>query len=212
MLLIPVLLHENVTQWPDAQLAYFLSDLYHIFPLVVNTDDHCHCHSTRVRKYTIMYLKAKIDVRLNPYDVYAVITSHLRATLQPTRIQDLRQASWFELVSEAWVLCSVAGVPITSVLDTDRCEVKSFRPLLTPAELHRLEGYESLWLSVVGTRPYSDPLCVFNLADNPEARPTWSVIGLSEILVPPPPPRLVRACFVLIRIIGIISSRAKSLC
>ena len=176
---VPIVVHENVPQFPVELLHGLLGHAYYIVPIIVDCSDLGFRLIRRTRRYTLMFHKARAVVVHNPADVYELMCARIACTCPATRVQDCWLADGLELMEELSPLCHRRGLPMSSVLhvshDNTHAHVRGMRLLLTHGELMRLNAYEHRWLQAYGHHACTNPDAVFNLGDNPmSGHCTWS--------------------------------------
>jgi site-specific DNA-cytosine methylase len=95
---VPIIIHENVSEFPAEWVHSLLGHAYHIVSIVINTSDVAGCHISRKRRYTLCFHKRKTRFVCNPAELYAAIVAQL-SRIQPS-ISELYNATREDLVAE----------------------------------------------------------------------------------------------------------------
>ena len=167
---LPIVLHENVPQFPPALLHEFLGHIYIIYTMVVDCEHIGFRVISRKRRYSILYHRHKVTVTANPVDVYWHLARTLRPAIETTAfaIPDCFLADSMEIESEIRDLCAARRVVLAAAM-------QNMALLLTGPELLRLAEYLKLWEARFNIPASLCRDAVFNLGDNPTAGyVTWS--------------------------------------
>jgi hypothetical protein len=74
---IPIIIHENVAEFPEQWVHIMLGQVYHVVSIVVNTQDVAGCHVSRKRRYTLCFHKQKTRLLCHPSALFGEISRHL---------------------------------------------------------------------------------------------------------------------------------------
>jgi len=86
----PLILHENVPQYPTPLLEQHLGGWYHLYTMLVSPADAGFALQSRRRRYTMLVHKTKVVLTRDPYEVYAVTPCSSRRPPQMLCWQPLR--------------------------------------------------------------------------------------------------------------------------
>jgi hypothetical protein len=95
---VPILLHESVSEFPEALLTEFLAGAYDCYSIVIATCAVGGCIVSRKRRYTICDHRRRTQVLVNPIEVYDKIANVL-SNIQPS-IPDVFLATPEQLADE----------------------------------------------------------------------------------------------------------------
>lgn len=167
---VPIVVHENVPQFPVEVLESYLGHAYIIFSMVVDCSDVGFRLMSRKRRYSFLYHRQHVRIMCNPVLLYQQIQNAFLPLLPHLawKIQDCFLADFTEVASEIADLCTARCVSLCQA-------VENMQLLLTPHELERLRSYLRLWAQRFGLPAHFYAWAVFNLADNPDAGyVTWT--------------------------------------
>jgi len=164
-----VVVHENVPQFWEELLHRHLGGHYYICSFILDSAMVGFQLISRVRRYTVLYHRAKVRVTRSPTEMLTFLASAVQyAGIGATAISDCFLATAEELCAEIWPLCVRRGVNLNDAL-------RNMTLLLTEDEYSRLQLYLEHWQVRFGCHASQCPSAVFNLCDNPASgRVTWS--------------------------------------
>jgi hypothetical protein len=99
---VPILIHENVGEFPESLITDFLSETYWCYSIIINTCAVGGCIVSRRRRCTICYHNGKTEVLAEPFEVYNEIAAVL-SQIQPA-IPDVFLATTEQLIQEVLML------------------------------------------------------------------------------------------------------------
>ena len=163
-----LIIHENVIGFPTSILQVLFHDCYWVYILQVDAEDSGFSLVSRPRVYVIMYHKLKTRMIRSPQHTYAILKGATEwSNIAVSDISACFLATAEEFSEEISDLASQLRVPLSLAMANPSL-------LLTPGELQRLEAYINLYIQTFGSHPVFDRSCIFNLADNPLMRCSWS--------------------------------------
>jgi hypothetical protein len=163
-----LIIHENVVGFPVAILQVLFCERYWAHVLQVDADDQGFKLVSRPRIYVIMYHKVKTTVLRPPQQTYDILKGAISFYgISVDEISACFLASQEEILEEISHLALRMGI-------SPQAAIWDMKALLTEGEAVRLASYISHYMRSFGLHPVLDKDCVFNLADNPDMRCSWS--------------------------------------
>ncbi len=163
-----LIIHENVIGFPTSILQLLFHDHYWVYILQVDAADSGFILVSRPRIYVIMYHKLKTRVIRSPQHTYGIMKGAIEwCDIAVSDISSCFLATTEELLEEISDLASQLKVPLSIAIANPYL-------LLSAGEQQRLEAYINLYIQTFGSHPVFDRSCIFNLADNPLMRCSWS--------------------------------------
>lgn len=164
------LIHENVAGFDTRVLEERLGKWYDIVHLRMQPSDLGFVCVGRPRLYSILLRRGHVRVLADlrgAYDQVRQAFSGSRLVLE--QLWDIARPS--DLCREENRLRKKRA--LSSIEE----HTQDWTYLLTPKQQGYLEVYMDLWLSQKGTLPLEDPMCVFNLSQDPSHRVSWTLSG-----------------------------------
>jgi hypothetical protein len=168
----PVIVHENVPEFPIWWIVRYFAHAYSIYSLVSSSSHVGFNLIRRVRRYTIMFHKEKTRVVRDPFAVYANLCRELGQV--HTTVRDCILATVADIKHEIEDVCRQRGFLVDRFVDVPHNTYKDIHLLLSDAEAARLGRYTCLWFEQYGEDPSINPDALFHLGDNPDQRCNWS--------------------------------------
>jgi site-specific DNA-cytosine methylase len=163
-----LIIHENVIGFPTSILQLLFHDCYWVYILRVDAEDSGFNLVSRPRIYVIMYHKLKTRVICSPQHTYGIMKGAIEwSNIAVSDISACFLATQEELLEEISELALQLRVPLSIAIANPSL-------LLSAGEQQRLEAYINLHIQMFGFHPVLDRSCIFNLADNPLMRCSWS--------------------------------------
>jgi hypothetical protein len=97
---VPIVIHENVSEFPEQWLHIMLGHMYHVVSIVVNTAEVAGCHISRKRRYSLCFHKQKTRLLCEPSVLFGAIMRQL-SLIRPS-IAELYLATRDELLAEVF--------------------------------------------------------------------------------------------------------------
>lgn len=166
---VPIVVHENVPQFPVSLLEAYLGQAYHVFSFVGDCADMGFGHVSRKRRYTVMYHKLKTCIMCSPVDLYShVVRAMAGKASTGWSIADCFLADAAEVCEEIMPLRQKKNIHPDLAM-------ANMQLLLSTSEARHLIMYMTRWMDRFGIDASSCPTAVFNLSDNPDhGYLTWS--------------------------------------
>ncbi len=160
-----LIMHENVQGFPIWFARVHLSD-FCIYPIDVHPGDAGFPLVERYRQYLLCVNRRTAELTYDIYALYNYVKAKLATDLTP---KDAVFSGPTEIRQEERDICQVRRFPVRSfTLPQDLFYTLSFN------ERAYVDRLNTLYMLKFGKRPETDQDLVYNLADNPVDRTSWS--------------------------------------
>lgn len=169
---------ENVPQCPLWFVIENFGEGWTITPIYTHPSDACFDHVGRPRVYFVCTCNETCERTADIEAVYRCVVTAIRDNfLRRSRCAEPRDAiiaDDSEVLAEEIKTAESKGIrPQCGTLMRSPC----LSYLLSPSEKLHLVLYHILWFELFGVQAQHDPNAIFNLADNPLNRVSWSACG-----------------------------------